>query len=46
MHAAGVSMNLGQAVAVTLYELVRETNPPRTLPDAIAARDRRRPPPL
>ena len=34
MHAAGVSMNLGQAVAVTLYELVRETDPPRTLPDA------------
>ncbi len=33
MHASGVSMNLGQAVAVTLYELIRETNPPRTLPE-------------
>ncbi len=33
MHTAGVSMNLGQAVAVTLYELVREANPPRHLPE-------------
>ncbi len=33
MHAAGISMNLGQAVAVTLYELVRDTDPPRNLPE-------------
>ena len=34
MRTAGVSMNLGQAVAVTLYELVRATDPPRMLPEA------------
>jgi TrmH family RNA methyltransferase len=32
MHRGGVSMNLGQAVAVCLYELARDGSPPRTLP--------------
>ena len=35
MHSQGVSMNLGQAVAVTLYELVREADAPRLLPEPI-----------
>lgn len=36
MQNGGVSMNLGQAVAVCLYELVRETAAaPRTLPTAV-----------
>ena len=32
MRDGGISMNLGQAVAVCLYELARETSSPRTLP--------------
>jgi tRNA/rRNA methyltransferase len=32
MHRGGVSMNLGQAVAVCLYELARVGSSPRTLP--------------
>ena len=35
MHTRGVSMNLGQAVAVTLYELVREAQAPRPLPEPV-----------
>lgn len=35
MHARGVSMNLGQAVAVTLYEVVREASAPRQLPEPL-----------
>ncbi len=35
MHSQGVSMNLGQAAAVTLYELVREAEAPRLLPDPL-----------
>ena len=34
MHRGGVSMNLGQAGAVCLYELARGMASPRTLPDA------------
>ena len=37
MRDGGVSMNLGQAVAVCLYELAREAPSPRTLPDAARA---------
>lgn len=37
MHSQGVSMNLGQAAAVTLYELVREANAPRLLPEPSVA---------
>lgn len=33
MHRGGVSMNLGQAVAVCLYELARDGTAPRTLPE-------------
>jgi tRNA/rRNA methyltransferase len=33
MHRGGVSMNLGQAVAVCLYELARDGAAPRTLPE-------------
>ena len=36
MHANGISMNLGQAVAVCLYELSRQAPSQRTLPDAAA----------
>ena len=35
MHSQGVSMNLGQAAAVTLYELVREAEAPRLLPEPV-----------
>ena len=35
MHRGGVSMNLGQAVAVCLYELARGGASHRTLPDAV-----------
>lgn len=34
MRDGGISMNLGQAVAVCLYELAREAPSPRALPDA------------
>jgi tRNA/rRNA methyltransferase len=34
MHRGGVSMNLGQAVAVCLYEFFRDAASPRTLPEA------------
>ena len=37
MHTQGVSMNLGQAVAVTLYELMREAEAPRLLPEPVVA---------
>ena len=33
MREGGISMNLGQAVAVCLYELAREAAPQRTLPE-------------
>ncbi len=39
MHDGGVSMNLGQAVAVCLYELVREGEAPRALPEAPSLAD-------
>jgi tRNA/rRNA methyltransferase len=37
MHRGGVSMNLGQAVAVCLYEFFRDAASPRTLPVATEA---------
>ena len=39
MHAGGISMNLGQAVAVCLYELSRDTPAPRALPQTPALAD-------
>jgi tRNA/rRNA methyltransferase len=39
MHAAGVSMNLGQAVAVTRYELARTSAPQRALPADVLPAD-------
>ncbi len=35
MREGGISMNLGQAVAVCLYELAREAPPQRTLPPPV-----------
>ncbi len=36
MHSSGISMNLGQAVAICLYELARESAAPRALPETPA----------